>query len=99
MKQYKKMLNKRLMKHMLQKLQESINTGKVDFFKICIKSFYSCNCMLISNLLQEKSVIKNTLFGDEMAMKKTKLHVSMQGATYINHLQYFFLFIVRLKGI
>lgn len=41
--------------------------------------------MLISNLLQEKSIIKNTLFGDEMAMKKATLHVSMQGVTYINH--------------
>lgn len=70
------------------------------FFNICIKSFFSCYCLLISNLLQEKSVIKNTLFGDKMAMKNPTLHVSMQGATctYIKHSQYF-LFIVRLKMI
>lgn len=55
--------------------------------------------MLISNLLQEKSVIKNTLFGDKMAMKIPTLHVSIQGASYIKHLQYFFIYCTFKKDL
>lgn len=62
-------------------------------FNICIKSFFfSCYCLLISNLLQEKSVIKNTLFGDKMAMKKTHIACKYAGS-YIHQTFTIFFFI------
>lgn len=62
------------------------------FLTYVLNLFFPCYCMLISNLLQEKSVIKNALFGDKMAMKKTHIACKYAGS-YIHQTFTIFFFI------
>lgn len=67
MKQYKKNVAHKAPETYAAKITriDKHRKGSMMFFNICIKSFFFRYCLLISNLLQEKRVIKNTLFGDK----------------------------------